>query len=257
MNAYIRRSLNAIRRSLQFVADNPVDNELALVFSAQLQSQLTRLERIAALQRLGRAAMLGAAQNRQQLADALREEMRNLARIARVLDKRQYPDIAAQMRTANLKVYIELLSRARNFITVTRPLQAVFIAYGAPADFIVRLETLIAAVDEARDHKFTGQGEWIASTADLTFETRAAIRTLRSLQVIVANCYRGNHDLTAAWQAATHIERAPKRTTTSAHTPSVHQAALATPHPTSAGDVANDVSLSQATAAQFAPEPPI
>jgi hypothetical protein len=81
------------------------------------------------------------------------------------------------------------------------------------------METLIAAVGEAGGRKYTGQGEWIACTADLTVETREAIRTLRKLQVIVANCYRPNHDLTAGWNAATHIERAPKRTAASADSP--------------------------------------
>jgi len=198
-----------LERAVQLALENPVENDVAASLLAELQLRIGAIRQTLSLQRHGHAAMLGAAENRQDHADALREIMRDLARIARVLD------IAFHMRTANLKVYSELLSRARCFIDAARPIEAVFIAYGAPVDFVARMESLIAAVNTAEYRKFGGKGEWINATATLTAQTREAIRTLRKLQVIHANYYRHQPGLAAAWKAATHIERAANRSSQS------------------------------------------
>ena len=225
MNDQFRRRLNAAQRSIQYARDNPVDNELAALFLAQLQGQADRIQETFRAQRHGRAAMLSAAQHRQAIAEELREAMRQLAKIARVLDPLEFPDLRAHMRTSHLKVYNELLTRARCFIDAATPIQSTFIAYGAPADFLPRMETLIEALKAAGNRKYTGQGEWICSTADLGAQTREAIRTLRKLQVILENLYRPSHDLLAGWKAATHIERGPKRNNAAdSASPSAHSA---------------------------------
>jgi hypothetical protein len=216
MNHHIRRGHTMLVRAVQLALKNPVENDLAASLLAELQIRITAIEQTLGLQRHGHAAMRGAAENRQGHANALREIMRDLARIARVLDPMEYPDIAHQMRTANLKVYSELLARARCFIDAARPLQEVFIAYGAPVDFLARMESLIDAVNAAENRKFDGRGERINATATLTAQTREAIRALRKLEVIHANYYRSQPGLAAAWKAATHIERAPIRGTTAA-----------------------------------------
>jgi hypothetical protein len=211
MNHHIRRGYTMLVRAVQLALAHPIENDLAASLLAELQLGIAGIEQTFGLQRHGQAAMLGAASNRQDHADALREIMRDLARIARVLDPREYPDIAHQMRTANLKVYSELLARAQCFIDAARPIEAVFVAYGAPADFLARMESQIAAVNAAEYRKFGGKGEWINATTTLTAQTREAIRTLRKLQVIHANYYRHQPGLAAAWKAATHIERASNR----------------------------------------------
>ncbi len=208
MNHHIRRGDTMLTRAIQCALENPIESELAATLLTDLQLRIAGIEQIIALQHHGHAAMIGAAENRQDHANALRETMRDLARIARVLDPREYPDIAHQMRTANLKVYSELLARAQCFIDAARPMKAVFIAYGAPADFLTRMESQIAAVNAAERRKFDGQGERINATASLTTQTREAIRVLRQLQVIHANFYRDQPGLAATWKAATHIERA-------------------------------------------------
>ena len=240
MNDQIRRRFNTAQRSIQYARDNPVDNELAAIFLAQLQSQAARIQETFRAQRHGRAAMLSAAQHRQAIAEELREAMRQLAKIARVLDPLEFPDLRAHMRTSNLKVYVELLARARCFIDAARPIQNVFIAYGAPADFLPRMEALIEALKLAGNRKYTGQGEWICSTADLGAQTREAIRTLRKLQVILENLYRPNPDLLAGWKAATHIERGPKRNLTISEPPPFPSAATALPSPIEQPDASPD-----------------
>src|SRR6478735_1105454 len=111
MNHHVRRGYTMLARAVQVALENPVENDLAASLLTELQLRITGIEQTLGLQRHGHAAMRGAAENRQDHADALRELMRDLARIARVLDPLEYPDIAFQMRTANLKVYPELLAR--------------------------------------------------------------------------------------------------------------------------------------------------
>ena len=210
MNHHIRRGYTMLARAVQCALENPIESDLAATLLAELQLRIASIEQTLGRQRHGHAAMRGAAENRQDHANTLRETMRELARIARVLDPREYPDIAGQMRTANLKVYSKLLARAQCFMDAARPIQEVFIAYGAPADFLARMESQIAAVNAAERRKFDGRGERINATASLTAQTREAIRILRQLQVIHANHYRDQPGLAAAWKAATHIERARK-----------------------------------------------
>src|SRR5829696_4149123 len=132
MNAFIARRLTTFIHALHFVRTNRIFHPLAERLSTTLDGHIARLRTFAINQDSSRGQMLGFARARQIAAEMLREEMRTIAKVARVLDKEEHPSIASVLQTANLKVHSELLRRARTFVKTTAPLADVFVCYGCP-----------------------------------------------------------------------------------------------------------------------------
>lgn len=219
MTTFTRLRLHTKTRSVQFLRDHPVRNPLAERLTSHLTLHIEKIHAFAIDQDGAHGAMLAWARARQEAAELLREEMRTMARVAKVLDPAQHPGVASKLRTADLKVHQELLSRARVFVATGQEIPDTFIAYGCPADFLDRLETLITRVEKSFEEKIRAHAAWVSATKALLFETRRGIATLRKLEVIVGNCLRKDPVLSLAWRAATRIERARKSRKTLSPTP--------------------------------------
>lgn len=141
---------------------------------------------------------------------ALLELMRAINRTARGMRK-LFPGIASQFAMPRTYGDQVIINTARAYITSATPIAAEFTGRGLPADFLTALETAInnfestiAAQDEARNAQ-------TAATAAISDAQRQLIDAVSEFSPIVRNTFRNDPAALAAWESASHVERAPKR----------------------------------------------
>ncbi len=139
----------------------------------------------------------------------LRDEMSDISRTAKAMEyaidgiqdkfffRRNMPDV-------------QLLAKARAFITEATPYTADFIAYGLPASFINDLTAAADAFEASFTAVVSATAEHIAARAQIAADLRQGMVIVRILDGIVLNRYANDPGKRAAWIAASHVEKAPK-----------------------------------------------
>ena len=78
-------------------------------------------------------------------------------------------------------------------------------------DFVDDLKARILAVEQAADGQAEAWGLRVEATANLAEAARQGFEAVRELDAIVRNIYRDNEAELAAWESASHVDRAPRR----------------------------------------------
>jgi len=77
-------------------------------------------------------------------------------------------------------------------------------------ELIDDLKARILAVEQATDAQERAESARIKATADLAAAIERGLSDVRELDAIVRNTYAGNAAELAAWESASHVERAPR-----------------------------------------------
>ncbi len=141
----------------------------------------------------------------------LRAKLREIAETAPGLDTTTYPATEAQFRMPRTRSYQVLLATARAVLEDVGPIKAGFVECGMPADFDEQLGEAIGAFATAVTKRDGGLSEQIGGTAGLNAQAREGVRILNQLGAVMKNLLRTNPAQLAAWEAASHIKRAPER----------------------------------------------
>jgi hypothetical protein len=80
-----------------------------------------------------------------------------------------------------------------------------------PADFDVRLRSLIDDLKQATARKQIALADQVGSTAGMRARLREAVQAVRELDVIMSLLLVNDPAMYAAWKSTSHIERAPRR----------------------------------------------
>lgn len=91
------------------------------------------------------------------------------------------------------------------------PVQAVFLEYGMPADFLEDLNEDIADFQAAANAQSTGRRQRVTATAAIDDLIERGMKIVRRLDAIVRNIFRNDPAKLAAWESARHVERSPRR----------------------------------------------
>ncbi|MBV8859053.1 MAG: hypothetical protein JOZ02_19130 [Acidobacteria bacterium] len=102
------------------------------------------------------------------------------------------------------------LAAARAFATAAEPLADEFVRRNMAPDLVDDLKARILAVTQADDAQAKAENARIEATADLAAAIRQGLEDVRELDAIVRNTYAGNEAELAAWESASHVERAPR-----------------------------------------------
>jgi hypothetical protein len=154
----------------------------------------------------------GATTSKDDLAEALREDLKDIARTARAIEAGTppQPGFATDYALPSERSQRSLIAYARSVLAQVRgnaALIAQFTAYELPADFVTDLEADLAAFDAATDtqadDRITGV-EGTATARKLLREGRAAVV---QLSASVQNKYRRQPELLAAWRTASRVDR--------------------------------------------------
>ena len=93
-----------------------------------------------------------------------------------------------------------LLAAARAFRVAAQPLEALFIRYELPADFLADLDADIAAFESAEETQEAGLVQQVGGTAALADGIKRGMKLRGVLDTIVKNKYRGNAAVLAEWE---------------------------------------------------------
>ena len=208
MNNRQRFQYNAMTRARQCVLDHPITpaNPLVTAEVTGIGNALTRIDALESQRSVGTGTKNGAVEEKQILRDRLVEELRDLAGIARGLDKVTYTGVAAKLRVRST-TYGSVLNLARTAIATIEPIEAVFVARGAAATVLEDLEAMIAALLQAVGRKYTGLDSQTGKTAALPEAFREGMEHLRVLDTILSKVYKNDPDRYNAWKIAKRLER--------------------------------------------------
>jgi len=131
----------------------------------------------------------------------LRASLRVIGRTARAFAAGT-PAIICRFRVPKTNGDGALLSAARGFAHHARQLATVFVAHELPPTFLSDLDAEIAALENAAGDYAAIRQTAAAATAGVDTVLARGLATVRRLDAIVANVFRGDAAMLAAWQLA-------------------------------------------------------
>lgn len=174
-----------------------------------VDASIKKMERLSAAQAMHAHAVREKTAQKKVADDALRSIMETMSRTARSMSRR-FPGIEEKFRLPSKKDGQTWLAFARGFATEAEPLAEEFVSRGMPPDFIDDLKARILAVEQAVDARAQKEAEQVASTAGIGEAAEQGLEAVRELRPIVRNVYASNEAELAAWESASHVERAPR-----------------------------------------------
>ena len=94
---------------------------------------------------------------------------------------------------------------ARAFAADAASLKAEFLKLEMPADFLARLNQLIAAFEQTTTEKATAVGAHVAAKISLDEAVARGLQAVRQLDVVIRNKFNGNPGILANWTRASHV----------------------------------------------------
>ncbi len=85
------------------------------------------------------------------------------------------------------------------------PLKADFLKLEMPADFLERLNQLIAEFEKTTTEKATAVGANVAAKISLDETVARGLQAIRQLDVIIRNKFNGDPGVLANWTRASHV----------------------------------------------------
>lgn len=236
MNIKIRRKLDMLKRVLRFCLQFPIPSALirAITAQAEVEVAIADIERGAQSQVGGRADSAGNVQYREDLALELRNMLRSLSRIARVLDAED-PGLRARFRLPRTRSYPALVAFTRACINTVASHENAFVELGMPPTFLDDLRSQLAAFEGATERKISGKLKQVGGTSAMAEHAARGLAAAQALDACMQSLYRQDEVTLAIWKHARHIERATASS------------------PESASEVASEQSLARHTAVKDEP----
>jgi hypothetical protein len=141
--------------------------------------------------------------------DALHDLMEAVTRTARSMSRRM-PGIEERFRLPSTKDGEAWRATARDFAAAAEPIADEFVSRGMAPDFIDDLKTRALAIGQTVDGRAQETFDRIASTTGVGGAAEEGFVAVRELGAIVLNIYKDNPAELAAWESASHVERAPR-----------------------------------------------
>ena|SRR5215213_9380048 len=213
MNDNQRRRFERASRVDAFMTSNAADFPAAGKGGATAARLKTELAALASLD----VAKVTAASTQQKTSTGRRGLRASLrAQIAAVCDTADvisldHPEVKGLFpRTRADNSDQTLVAVARSFAETATPLKSRFIEYELPADFIERLRTDADGLEAQMSRQTEGKGARVSTNASIEDALGRVDELVERLEVVVRNKYRGDPARLAAWESASHLERAPR-----------------------------------------------
>ena len=204
MEMLVRVRQFILSRIAAFPAGSP-GHDLYVVADASIKS----MERLSATQATHARGAREKTALKKIADDALRANMEAVNRTARSM-KRAVPGAEEKFRLPANRDGQTWLAFGRGFATEAEPLSEEFVSRGMAPDFIDDLKARILAVEQSLDGRAQESAERVASTAGVAEAAERGLEAVRELDPVVRNVYAGNEAELAAWESASHVERAPR-----------------------------------------------
>jgi hypothetical protein len=213
MNDYLRRNLESGQRCRQWFIDYAALIPAGSIFetkSTAMTVVVGEIEDVAGQQKSAFSEGLSATDvkgsERQDLLDAM-EPVRDAARAA----EPDHPGTRDRYRyTANMPDQ-SLLAAGRSFAQGGATDEALLISYGAPAAWPNTIKNACNAFEASFGPQDSAKGQSVALNADLNAKTNEMNALKSQLRHIVKLHTKNNPGAYAAWNTATHVEKAPSK----------------------------------------------
>jgi hypothetical protein len=197
-------------------------NALATTLFPQVKAVANQMRTNGTDQTSGYGVFRGGTTDRVRIGSQLRQLVRDIVKVARVLDPVAFPGVAQGVRGPRSSSYQALLAAARAILERVTPIKAAFDE---------TMNDLIDALEEATQQKSSGLSEQSGGTAGLADAAKRGVQLVKELDAIMTHLLRNSPSLKAAWKTASRIQRDPQPTTPAATT---GNGATGTPSPTPA-----------------------
>lgn len=177
---------------------------------------LQPLAQQAMAQATGSGAQVSSTAGKRSLLEAIRQDLSNISRTAKVIEKK-HPGFAAQFRLPANRV-TEVINAARTFAQLaTAPdTKALFLEYDMPADFVEDLLADVQQFEAASTTQAAGSDARVQATQAIDALIERGLEILAALDAITHNKFHNDAATLAAWESASHRERAPRKAASAA-----------------------------------------
>jgi phosphoserine phosphatase len=103
-----------------------------------------------------------------------------------------------------------LITTARSFLAEAEPIKSDFMRNELPADFLDTLSTQIQNMGQHIAAQNRSLGARVAATSAIKSAVARGLAVLRQLDVVVRNKFAADRGTLAAWESASHVERASR-----------------------------------------------
>ena len=207
-----RRRLDALKRCVQFYQDNIADLGSGITkIKFQALEALVNLsdDKSADVEsNLGEGA--GATDQKATIRENLRDKCAAISETAKGMEP-DFDGISAIFRFRRNLNDADLLAKAMAFAQSAVAYEADFITYLLPATFIADLNTEITAFETAINTQTSKTDGRVESHVELANAIGDGMKLTRTLKRLVRNKYAGDPGKIAAWESASHVEKAPEK----------------------------------------------
>jgi hypothetical protein len=233
MKTEIKNRFEAFERVLACVSGNAsrIPGARLPILLTELRVVVERLRLSAGSQEAGHREFRAAAAGRLHFANLLREEMRFIAFMAKVLDRDLHPGLRYQLRLPRSQSYLALIVTATAFIERLTPIKAAFIERGFPPDFLERIAALIEQIKDADAAKNSALMQRSEGTVTLMRTSSRGLALVSEMHAIITRCFRHNAALLAEWEVTRHVRRPNKPRPIQTTTPPTQENAATSAEP--------------------------
>jgi hypothetical protein len=209
------RRFSMFVRARDFIAQRLSDfseTGVAQQLYTQLRGVITRLESLSAAQASGIGEAHQRTQTRGSARLSLRDAVEAIHNVAMAMGLGEHFPLPDRNDPSLLQV-------ARAAAVDAVPLKLQFIAHETPDDFIEDLQAQIAAFQTETSEHGNAVGDHIQAGEAIDEAIEEGIEIVNKLDRIMRAKYADNRAVLAEWMSASHTERAPKRSATTAPPP--------------------------------------
>jgi hypothetical protein len=212
MNDTQTAELDAGQRARAYAATRPADfpaGSHAALALAKLDAAITEVEQQAAKQISAKLDRQEQTEQKRLAITTLTGQMQSVNQIARSINE-PFPGIADQFKMGRGGDQATL-DLGRAFIANATPIATEFTTRGLPATFLADMQVSIDAADAAEERQAVAATAQSAATEAIALGLKQLRAALRALDAIFRAKYKTDPATLAAWQTASHVEKAPKK----------------------------------------------
>lgn len=137
---------------------------------------------------------------------ALVEDLQAIARTGQSMTG-EFPELVGKFKLVTPLANAELLGAARAFAGFAEPYRAKFIERNLPADFLEDLEADIVVFESALRDRITASSQRTAASRAIRSGATKGMDSVKRLDAVVRNTFRGNHAKLEEWKRAKALNR--------------------------------------------------
>jgi len=212
MNDNDRRRVEMGQRVSTFCADNDDALKTFPIYVTNkniINTELAFADTQGALQQTGLGSARGAFEAKDTARENLRERMSPIVKTARRMEP-LFDGISDIFRMPRNRNDQDLLAAARAFIAQIPAFKDGFLSFAMPPDFDVQLQNAIDAFEASLVPPGSATDQHVEATAEMGASVRRMMLAVRIVDGIVRNVFAGDIGKLAAWESASHVEKAPQ-----------------------------------------------